>query len=255
MKIALLSDLHIDHYSSQVNGLLQHFAETKIETGDVCVLAGDIGDGRFPDQYRTLFIGLGQWFDNIIIVTGNHDYYKSSLEQTHHSIALAMERAEAFYGRPIVHHLNRSSVEIGGHKFHGHAMWYRDQPGNASYEHWMNDIHFIQGLKSWVYEENGYWESYVADNVKKGDIVITHHLPSMKSVPSLYKTSETNRFFVCDMELEIKKAKPALWMHGHTHAGCDYKLGQTRVVCNPRGYPRERLQGPKGYQPLYIEVG
>jgi Icc-related predicted phosphoesterase len=34
-------------------------------------------------------------------------------------------------------------------------------------------------------------------------------------------------------------ARPALWLHGHTHGSCDYKLGDTRVVCNPMGYPGE----------------
>ena len=31
-----------------------------------------------------------------------------------------------------------------------------------------------------------------------------------------------------------------LWVHGHTHDEFDYKIGITRVVCNPRGYPKEK---------------
>ena len=27
-----------------------------------------------------------------------------------------------------------------------------------------------------------------------------------------------------------------LWTHGHTHEDFDYRIGSTRVVCNPRGY-------------------
>jgi hypothetical protein len=27
-----------------------------------------------------------------------------------------------------------------------------------------------------------------------------------------------------------------LWTHGHTHHCFDYVIGETRVVCNPRGY-------------------
>jgi hypothetical protein len=34
-------------------------------------------------------------------------------------------------------------------------------------------------------------------------------------------------------------ARPALWIHGHTHAASDYR-SPTRVVCNPRGYAREQ---------------
>jgi hypothetical protein len=27
-----------------------------------------------------------------------------------------------------------------------------------------------------------------------------------------------------------------LWTHGHTHELFDYTIGDTRIVCNPRGY-------------------
>jgi hypothetical protein len=27
-----------------------------------------------------------------------------------------------------------------------------------------------------------------------------------------------------------------LWTHGHTHHPFDYVIGETRIVCNPRGY-------------------
>ena len=27
-----------------------------------------------------------------------------------------------------------------------------------------------------------------------------------------------------------------LWTHGHTHDVFDYVIGETRIVCNPRGY-------------------
>jgi hypothetical protein len=29
------------------------------------------------------------------------------------------------------------------------------------------------------------------------------------------------------------------WTHGHMHQQFDYMVGDTRVVCNPRGYPGE----------------
>lgn len=259
MKIALLSDLHVDHYNSRVDGLIDHLKKVCPEypAADVCVVAGDIADGRFPDQYYKLFLGLRNLFTRVLVVTGNHDYYKSTLEQTHHSIKEAIRRIDeidGFDGRSGVHFLNRSLVEISGRVFHGATMWYRNDPRNIHYEHWMNDVHYIQDFKKWVYEENELFEWYLDGKCAPGDIVITHHLPSMRSVPAAYKRSETNRFFVCDMESFIKSRKPALWLHGHTHSKCDYRIGKTRVLCNPRGYPRENAHGPKGYMPLIIEV-
>jgi predicted phosphodiesterase len=255
MRIALMSDLHLDHYSDKAAGLLKSLSKSKIEKADVCVLAGDIADGRFPDQFFDLFAGLKKWFAHVVVITGNHEYYKTTFEQAHHSIEAAIAKLDARLGHASgVHFLHRNSVEIKGRTFHGHTMWYRDQPGNGAYEHWMNDINLIQGFRDWRYPENDLWCRYVRDNVKKGDVVVTHHLPSMKSVPRLYKNSETNRFFVCDMMDAIKDLKPALWLHGHTHNAVDYQLEQTRVVCNPRAYPREVNHGPDGYLPVYIEI-
>jgi hypothetical protein len=40
-------------------------------------------------------------------------------------------------------------------------------------------------------------------------------------------------------------------MHGHTHDSADYRVGETRVVCNPRGYG---LENPSYDPALVIEV-
>lgn len=32
---------------------------------------------------------------------------------------------------------------------------------------------------------------------------------------------------------------PMLWVHGHTHEAFDYRIGNTRVIVNPRAYPNE----------------
>ena len=37
------------------------------------------------------------------------------------------------------------------------------------------------------------------------------------------------------LESIIEEYQPKLWIHGHTHVPCDYKIFATRVVCNPRG--------------------
>jgi hypothetical protein len=37
------------------------------------------------------------------------------------------------------------------------------------------------------------------------------------------------------------------WIHGHTHTHFDYKIGECRVICNPRGYPNENT----GFDPNF----
>jgi hypothetical protein len=45
---------------------------------------------------------------------------------------------------------------------------------------------------------------------------------------------------------------PKLWIHGHTHDSFDYMVGETRVICHPKGYPKENNYD--GYKPLVIEI-
>jgi hypothetical protein len=37
-------------------------------------------------------------------------------------------------------------------------------------------------------------------------------------------------------EIMLDNTHIKLWTHGHTHHCFDYVIGETRVVCNPRGY-------------------
>jgi Icc-related predicted phosphoesterase len=41
----------------------------------------------------------------------------------------------------------------------------------------------------------------------------------------------------------IVESEARLWIHGHIHSYCDYTLGKTRVLANPRGYPTEPRTG------------
>ena len=55
----------------------------------------------------------------------------------------------------------------------------------------------------------------------------------------MYFGSPLNRFFVCEMDDVIEKTKPKYFFHGHTHSKIDYQLFNTKVICNPHGYPDE----------------
>jgi len=67
-------------------------------------------------------------------------------------------------------------------------------------------------------------------------IVMTHHAPSLKSVPVEYRTDLLTAAYASNEETLIEEFQPALWAHGHLHSSSDYRIGRTRVICNPRGY-------------------
>jgi hypothetical protein len=44
------------------------------------------------------------------------------------------------------------------------------------------------------------------------------------------------------------------FVNGHTHDFIDTVVGNTRVVCNPLGYPNERFNNKEPYEDFLIEV-
>jgi hypothetical protein len=69
-------------------------------------------------------------------------------------------------------------------------------------------------------------------------VVVTHHLPSQRCVAPQWAGHPLNPFFVCELDALIQERRPAIWIHGHTHDSVDVRVGETRILCNPFGYPR-----------------
>lgn len=69
-------------------------------------------------------------------------------------------------------------------------------------------------------------------------VVVGHHTPSHQSCHPRYKDDQImNGGYHNNYEDYIMDhPKIVLWTHGHTHEKYDYMIGETRVVCNPRGY-------------------
>lgn len=79
-------------------------------------------------------------------------------------------------------------------------------------------------------------------------VVVTHHAPSRKSIARRFASDWVTPAFVSDLPAEFfddrsmwlagakQRSGPVLWIHGHTHAAFDYRIGGCRIVSNPRGY-------------------
>jgi predicted phosphodiesterase len=82
-------------------------------------------------------------------------------------------------------------------------------------------------------------ETFLLEHSGEKNIVMTHHLPSFQSVSKEFEGSTLNYFFASSLDDFILKHKPEVWIHGHTHDLKDYFIGNTRILCNPVGYPNE----------------
>ena len=84
----------------------------------------------------------------------------------------------------------------------------------------------------------GYIQQIVEGRPDQKFVVVGHHSPSFQSVhPQYANDTIMNGGYYSDMEEFIQdRPQIRLWTHGHTHHNFDYMIGETRVVCNPRGY-------------------
>lgn len=87
----------------------------------------------------------------------------------------------------------------------------------------------------------------VAGGIRRHEPVFVHLYPARellvalaRSVAPEYAQDSLTPAFASHLDDLIPAAQ--LWLHGHTHDSFDYPVQTsnlpTRVVCNPRGYPR-----------------
>ena len=230
MKLQIMSDLHLEMHADHGAGFLRALEPTGV---DVLVLAGDITGARRYETLAAAFEPLARKYPHVLYVPGNHEYYKASPDEVGENLArLARELPSV-----VIPH-NRVAV-IEGRRFFAGTMWFRHAPAADKLRGFLTDFHVIRGFEPWVYEQNAAFERALEADLAPGDVVLTHHLPAPGSIWPRFVGSPLNAFFLCDMTPHIEARQPALWIHGHTHTRCDYRVGATRVVANPLGYPKE----------------
>lgn len=237
IRVRLVSDLHFEFHADQG----REFAESMDPTGvDVLVVAGDLTN-EGAGLERSLG-WLADRFPRVVYVHGNHEFYDSSRARTLAATARAVARSRNLAW------LDCAAVEIGGVRFLGAPLWFREDPRAPRAA--LHDFAVIERFESWVYEENSRALEWLQRELRAGDVVVTHHLPHPRSIDPRYVGSPLNPFFLCDVSELIAAREPAAWLHGHTHASVDYQVGATRIVCNPFGYAG--LEENPGFAPAAI---
>lgn len=226
IKAQILSDLHFEFHADFGRSFVKSLDPSNV---DVLILAGDLSSLNI--LANSLYL-VCEHFKHVVYVPGNHEYYGAPAKRDVEDI---INHVAKYYKN--FHPLKVNEViEISGQRFIGCTLWFAFDQLNTMFKHCLSDFEQIKDFEDWVYKDNVRSQNWLAQHVKPDDIVITHHLPSFKSVADEFKNSNLNRFFVCDMERTIAFNRPKLWVHGHTHRSCDYTFIDTRVICNPLGY-------------------
>lgn len=235
MKIRIFSDLHLE---------FEDFVPPKLDS-DVIVLAGDIALKTHAIPWAV------KYFQDIpvLYVLGNHEFYGTALPKH-----IGKMKAAAQGTNVIV--LENDSVEIADTVFFGCTLWTDfDLFGNgplAQYDAQTNMTDFRKIKHSPEYRrlyprdlivkhiDSKRWLSMQLDEASaKKKVVVTHHAPSIHSIPACYKEDRLSPAYASNLDNFIVETNPNLWIHGHIHDSSDYLIDETRVLCNPRGYRDE----------------
>lgn len=237
MRLRVLSDLHCEFRPVVVPP----------DDSDVVVLAGDIHQGvegvawmreQFPDQ-------------PVVFVAGNHEFY-------HQTLPAALDELRAACLGTNVHFLENECVELGGFTFLGCTLWTdfclfgveRQVDAWAQAAAFFSDFRRIEvapegrrlrarDMVSW-HETSRRWLGQALSGVDpRTTIVVTHHAPSVQSISPRLRGQLLTAAFASNLDALIEGSGVPLWIHGHTHHSTHYTIGQTHILANQRGYPKE----------------
>ena len=74
----------------------------------------------------------------------------------------------------------------------------------------------------------------VKKSESKKKVMLSHYLPSHKSIDPKYKNSKLTPVFASEVDPDFFE-ELNYWFHGHTHAKIKYKINKTNIICNPYG--------------------
>lgn len=275
MRVDLISDLHLE------------FGDLELPGGDVLIISGDACEARYldkssygpdavyfsfedPKKKKTRFYRFFEEecrkYNRTLYVMGNHEHYGGQFEKTYDQLKNNLP--------DHVQLLEKETVELGGVLFVGATLWTDMNKGDAltmyHLKDGMNDYHMVKMHANGVYHrlnpERTYFEHMrtkeylqaVLDNNRLRAqplpvVVVTHHAPSKLSTKPRYeKDTLMNGGYSSDLsEFMLDHPEIRAWTHGHTHDEFRYRVGETTVLCNPRGYygheSRADQYRPKGF--------
>jgi predicted phosphodiesterase len=265
MKIAVCSDLHLE---------FEDIVLKNTENADVLILSGDIliaedlhnhahvdydpyTPGALAElgrrqasavRFRDFLKRCSFQFPHVVYVAGNHEFYHGRWRASLQHLRDECARFDNVY------FLEQDVKVIADVTFVGGTLWTDCNRGDPLTLHalgdMMNDFRIIRN------DELGYtrlrpshtadrhrqtvqyFRTVLADRKDAKVVMVTHHAPSYQSIAEQYRNDALmNGGYYSNLdEFILDHPQIVLATHGHTHVPFDYVIGDTRIVCNPRGY-------------------
>jgi predicted phosphodiesterase len=251
MKIQIVSDLHLEFSDILIKNT---------NNADVLILSGDIMvaskvnkiESEYGIRFRDFLKRCSFQFPHVIYVAGNHEFYSDGkFFQGIDELRAACAQHDNVY------FLERDTKIINNVVFVGGTLWTDMNKFDPLTLHAVRDM--MMDYRATVNDQAGYRRLKPADtcerhkltldyikhvvdeNKDKKCVVVGHHSPSFQSVADEYKSEYlmNGAYHSSLEEVMLDRPQIKLWTHGHTHHPFDYVIGETRIVCNPRGYEQE----------------
>jgi DNA repair exonuclease SbcCD nuclease subunit len=267
MKIKVVSDLHLEFSDIDIpnNG-----CDLLILSGDI-IIAQDLYDHprdgwvenksylyfnkkmrtQNAERFRKFFERVSKNFPHVIYVAGNHEFYHGLWYATSDYL-----RKEISYWSNI-YYLDKEVKIINDIPFLGCTLWSdmnkRDPLTLTVLSGMMNDHRvvlnekkdFARLIAEDMADRHDEHLSWLKETVPKYDscMVVGHYGPSTLSTHPKFKDDyHVNGGYLSDLsDFILDHPQIKLWTQGHSHKAFEYTIGETKIVCNPRGY--------EGYEP------
>lgn len=286
MKIKVVSDLHLEFSDISIRNdegcdvlilsgdimvaVDMHDHPEPANTADQAAIANSTGLGSRQikaQRFRDFLKRCSFQFPYVIYVAGNHEFYNGKWSQ---SLTTLSDECAKF---PNVYFLEAGCKKINDVTFIGGTLWTDMNKGDPLTLHavreMMNDFRVIkkdlEGYTNLKPADTvirhrhmlGYIKQIVAEKPDEKFVVVGHHAPSKLSTHEQYANEHImNGAYSSDLsDFIMDRPQIKLWTHGHTHHPFDYVLGETRIVCNPRGYESDGYSEDSGWDPnMVIEI-
>jgi len=235
MKIRILSDIHLEFWNWKYKSCGE---DAVFIAGDICPRSTHHGKPMF-DLFRQIKVP-------VFFCLGNHDFYGDSISETIQKINIELSYVDLQH----VHFLHNTYVDFDGYRICGSSL-FTDfcAYGKASQPEveiesklGISDFRYIKDLKTEDYiKYSDTAKSFLKNQIEESAlplIFLTHWVPSMRFVDEKYRGNILNGYFVNECQ-EMFCDKIKLWNFAHTHSYLQQIIGDTKFICNPRGYPSE----------------
>ena len=215
-------------------------------------------------RFREFFNHVSAEYEYVLMVAGNHELYHGNYPDAYDWLREEMKNY------PNIHFLDHDKVEIDGITFLGGTLWTDMNKGDPTtlqlIEGMMNDFHIIRNsqqnyrkflpMDAVAHHKStlAYIKQTVDADPNKHYVVVGHMAPSALSIHPNYKNEYyMNGGYHSDLsEFILDRPQITHWFHGHMHNPSDYMMGETRIVCNPRGYHGE--QSAKDFKLKFLDI-